>query len=101
MMPALLLALVVLGAQPATESIEAQDAAFLKLTTEVNKALQLKDAAALDRTLGKDFGFSMFVEGKAPQVMNRNETLRTLDSLYKLEQFEIRNLAARVFGSVA
>ena len=87
--------------QPSSAKVEANDALFLKLTTDANRALQQKDMAALDRVLAKDFAFSMFVAGKAPEVMNRDETLKMVEHLYTLERFELRNLAARVFGNVA
>ena len=81
--------------------LEANDALFLKLTTDANRALQQKDMAALDRILAKNFAFSMFVEAKAPQVLNRNETLKMVGRHLHPRAFEIRNLAARVFGNVA
>jgi hypothetical protein len=88
------------SAQQTAAQVEANDAQFLKLTTEVQGAVQAKDVAALDRMFAKDFAFSMFVEGKRPQVLNRDEFLK-LGELYTLERFELKNLAARVFGSVA
>jgi hypothetical protein len=41
-----------------------------------------------------------FLEGRAPVVMSRSEWLKTSEH-YALIGFEIRNLAARVFGNVA
>jgi hypothetical protein len=101
-MQALIPLLLFLGPFQATAAkMEADDALFLKLTIDANRAIQAKDTGALDKALAKDFAFSLFVEGKAPQVMNRNETLKAVGALYTLERFEIRNLAARVFGSTA
>jgi hypothetical protein len=93
--------LVLAPVQQTAEAIAENDALFLKLTTDLNRAIQQKDGPAVDRALAKDFSFSMFVEGKPPQVMNRDEALKTMGSLYSLERFEIKNLAARPFGSVA
>jgi hypothetical protein len=101
-MQMLLAVLVALApVQQTAATMEANDALFLKLTTEVNRALQAKDGVALDRILAKDFAFSMFREGKTPQVMNRSEAIQTVGMWYTLEQFEIRYLAARVLGSAA
>ena len=41
-----------------------------------------------------------FLEGRAPLVLNRGEWLKTSEH-YALVGFEIRHLAARVFGNVA
>jgi hypothetical protein len=41
-----------------------------------------------------------FLEGRAPVVLSRSEWLKTSEH-YALIGFEIRNLAARVFGNVA
>lgn len=95
-----LVAPVLAHAQPSSAQVEADNALFQKLATEVQGAIPAKDLAALDRLIAKDFAFSMLVAGTAPQVLNREEFLRT-GSLYTLEQFELRNLAARVFGSTA
>jgi hypothetical protein len=80
---------------------EANDALFQRLTTEVQGAIQQKNAAGLDRLFTRDFGFSLLVAGKAPQVLNRAEFLRLAETSYHLERFELRNVASRVMGSVA
>jgi hypothetical protein len=87
-------------AQPSAERVEADNALFLKLTTEVQGAVQQKNTAALDAHFAKDFAFSMLMAGKPPQVLNREEFLK-MGALYTLERFELKNLAARVLGSVA
>ena len=87
-------------AQPSAERVEADNALFLKLSTEVQGSIQRKDVAALDRLFAKDFAFSMLVADKVPQVMNREEFLK-MGALYTLERFELKNLAARVLGSAA
>jgi ketosteroid isomerase-like protein len=73
---------------------------FQTLETKVSGAIQAKDVAALDELLAKDFGFMAFLEGRAPVVLSRSEWLKTSEH-YALVGFEIRNLAARVFGNVA
>jgi hypothetical protein len=88
-------------AQPTAAQQEANDALFQKLTTEVQGAIQQKNVATLDRLLTRDFGFSLLMAGKPPQVLNRAEFLRLGETSYHLERFELRNLAARVMGSGA
>jgi hypothetical protein len=87
-------------AQPSAARVEADDALFQRLTTAVQAAIQQKNVAVLDLNFSKDFAFSMLVADKAPQVLSREEFLK-MGSLYTLERFELKNLAARVFGSVA
>jgi hypothetical protein len=91
---------VLVLAQPSAARVEADNALFQKLTTEVQGAIQQKDLAALDKHFAKDFAFSMLVAGKAPQVLNRDEFLK-MGSIYTLERFELKYLAARTLGSVA
>ena len=101
-MSLLIVFLLALAADERTAAqMESDNKQFSQLTLEVNQALQRKDMAALDRLLGKDFAYSMFVAGKPAAVMNRSETLGMAERYYTLERFEIRNLAARVLGSVA
>ncbi len=56
--------------------------------------------AALDGLLAKDFTFSAFLESRLPQVLNRNEWLKTT-AHYTLIGFALQHVAARVFGNVA
>lgn len=91
---------VLAHAQPTAARIEADNALFQNLTTQVQGAVQQKNTSALDAHFAKDFAFSMLVAGKAPQVLNREEFLK-MGALYTLESFEIRHLAARVLGGVA
>lgn len=87
----------------APTSIEADQATteqFRALETQVSSALLAKNTAALDQLLAKDFAFSLFLEGRAPQVMNRGEWLK-MTGYYTLSGFQIQHLSARVFGSVA
>ncbi len=73
---------------------------FQTLETRVSGAIQAKNVAALDELLAKDFAFMAFLEGRAPLVLNRSEWLKT-SGHYTLIGFEVRQLAARVFGNVA
>ena len=73
---------------------------FQSLETNLSGAVQAKNLQALDQLLAKDFAFSAFLTGRAPLVLNRSEWLKTSEH-YTLTGFEIRELAARVFGTVA
>jgi ketosteroid isomerase-like protein len=81
-------------------SVNSENEPFQTLETRVSSAIQAKNVAALDELLAKDFAFMAFLEGRAPLVLNRGEWLRTSEH-YALTGFEIRHLAARVFGNVA
>jgi Domain of unknown function (DUF4440) len=93
-------ALAVMLLQASTPAANPEKEPFQGLETRVSGAIQIKNMAALDELLAKDFAFNLFLEGRAPEVMNRAEWLKTAD-LYTLVGFEIRYLAARVFGNVA
>jgi len=81
-------------------SVDTEKEPFQTLEARVSSAIQAKNVAALDELLAKDFAFMAFLEGRAPLVLNRGEWLKTSDH-YALVGFEIRHLAARVFGNVA
>jgi ketosteroid isomerase-like protein len=85
---------------PSSKAADAEHEQFQTLETQVSGAIQIKNAAALEQLLAKDFAFSLFLEGRAPQVMNRDEWLKTADH-YTLKGFELRYLSVRVFGNVA
>lgn len=93
------LILALLQAAP-SGSVDPEKEPFQTLETRVSAAIQAKDVAALDELLAKDFAFMAFLEGRAPVVLNRGEWLKTSEH-YALVGFEIRHLAARVFGNVA
>jgi hypothetical protein len=93
-------ALLVMLLQASTPSVNPEKGPFQNLETRVSGAIQMKNIPALDELLAKDFAFNLFLEGRAPEVLNRSEWLKTSD-LYTLTGFEIRYLAARVFGDVA
>jgi uncharacterized protein DUF4440 len=91
---------LLLQAAPDAKAVEADNQKFLALETRVSGAIQIKNAAALDELLAKDFAFSLFLEGRAPEVMSRGEWLKA-SAIYSLTAFELRHLSARVFGDVA
>jgi ketosteroid isomerase-like protein len=93
-------ALVVMLLQASTPSANSEKDPFQMLEMRVSTAIQAKDVPALDELLAKDFAFNLFVEGRAPEVLNRSEWLKTSE-MYTLIGFQIRYLAARVFGNVA
>jgi hypothetical protein len=90
---------VLLQAAPSAP-VDPEKEPFQLLETRVSSAIQMKDIPALEELLAKDFAFSVFLEGRPPQVMSRGEWLKT-SGHYTLTGFEIRHLAARVFGKVA
>ncbi len=81
-------------------TVDTEKEPFQTLETRVSGAIQAKNVAALEELLAKDFAFMAFLEGRAPVVLNRGEWLKTSEH-YALVGFEIRHLAARVFGNVA
>jgi ketosteroid isomerase-like protein len=85
---------------PSSQADDAEKSQFLALETQVSGAVQQKNAAALESLLAKEFAFSLFAEGRVPAVMNRDEWVKTAD-YYTLQDFELRYLSVRVFGSVA
>jgi len=91
---------VLLQAASSTAPVDPEKEPFQTLETKLSGAIQAKNVAALDELLAKDFGFMAFLEGRAPVVLSRSEWLKTSEH-YALIGFEIRNLAARVFGNVA
>jgi uncharacterized protein DUF4440 len=93
-------ALAVMLLQASTPAVNPEKDPFQNLEMRVSGAIQSKNIAALDELLAKDFAFNLFLEGRAPEVMNRAEWLKMAD-LYTLVGFEIRYLAGRVFGNVA
>jgi hypothetical protein len=93
-------ALIAMLLQASAPSVDPEKEPFQSLETRLSGAIQAKNIPALDELLAKDFAFSAFLEGRAPEVMNRSEWLKTSEH-YSLTGFENRHLAARVFGNVA
>jgi hypothetical protein len=91
---------VLLQAASSTAPVDPEKEPFQTLETRVSGAILAKNTAALDELLAKDFAFMAFLQGRAPVVLNRSEWLKTSGN-YTLIGFEIRQLAARVFGNVA
>jgi hypothetical protein len=89
-----------LQAASSSAPVDPEKEPFQTLEARLSGAIQAKNVAALDELLAKDFGFMAFLEGRAPVVLSRSEWLKTSEH-YALIGFEIRNLAARVFGNVA
>ena len=85
---------------PSSKAADAEQEQFQALETQVSGAILIKNAPALELLLAKDFAFSLFLEGRAPEVMNRAEWLKTADH-YRLENFALRYLSVRIFGNVA
>jgi len=85
---------------PSSKPADAEHDQFQGLETQVSGAVQIKNLAALEQLLAKDFAFSLFLVGRAPEVLNRDEWLKTSEN-YTLTGFELRYLSVRVFGNVA
>lgn len=85
----------------ATAAFESADKEFLALETRLMGAIQRKDAATLEQLLAKGFAYSHMVQGRAPQVLNRDEWIKIRSAQTDLESFEITALSARVFSGVA
>jgi ketosteroid isomerase-like protein len=98
LIPALMAAFLQAAAPTPTPDPEVEP--FLTLETRLSTAAKAKDMAAIDELLAKDFTFTVFVEGQAPEVLNRNEWFKAA-AHYTLTGFAIRHVAARVFGNVA
>jgi hypothetical protein len=99
--PILLAPVLALSLQASSSTaVQAENEQFLALETRVSGAIQMKNTAALDELLAKDFAFSLSLEGKPPEVMSRDEFLKA-PAFYTLTGFEIRHLSARLFGDTA
>jgi len=98
--PSLVLAPALVLLLQSAKEMEALDKQFLDLETRVSGEIHTKNTPALDQLLAKDFTFSLSLEGRAPEVMNRDEWLKTSE-IYTLSGFAIRYLSARVFGDTA
>jgi hypothetical protein len=102
-MTTLVALLVAAAAQlpPAAAAVEATHKQFLDLETKLMGAIQLQNTATLEDLVSPRFGFSLMIEGREPQVLNRSEWLRMTNAHSRLEGFEIRSVAAGVFGDHA
>ena len=95
-----LIVLLLQAAPPSSKTVDAETEFFQGLETRVANAIQLKSVAALEPLLAMDFTFNLFLEGRAPEVMNRDEWLKSSEH-YTLKNFELRHLAVRVFDKIA
>ena len=89
-----------LQSAPSAKTVDAANEQFLALETRVSGAIQTKNTAALDELLAKDFAFSVSLQGRAPEVMSRDEFLKA-SAYYTLTGFELQHLSARIFGDTA
>jgi ketosteroid isomerase-like protein len=64
-------------------------------------AVQLRTTEALEELVSPLFGFSLMIEGREPEVLNRAEWLRFTNVHSRLEGFEIRSVAAGTSGDHA
>jgi hypothetical protein len=83
-------------ATPTAAAVEAAQKQFLDLETKLMGAVQLRRTDALEQLVSPRFGFSLMVEGREPQVLNRSEWMRLASAHARLEGFEIGSVAAGV-----
>ena len=95
------LALCFLAAAPQMTAAATEDlvARFQGMEVQLLSAGQKKDVAAIEPQLAKDFGYVLALSDKTPLVMNRAEFLKSVESFFTLEAFEVRNLSARAFDN--
>jgi hypothetical protein len=102
MIPLAVLLIAAAGqAAPAAATVEANTKQFLALETRLMGAVQLRTASVLEEMVSPHFGFSLMIEGREPDVLNRSEWLRLTTAHSRLDGFELRSLAAGVFGDHA
>ena len=86
---------------PTAATVEANRKQFLALETSLMAAVQQRTASVLEEMISPHFGFSLMIEGREPDVLNRSEWLRLTTVHSRLDGFEIRSLAAGVFDDHA
>ena len=102
-MTTLVALLIAIAAQapPSAAAVEATHKQFLDLETRLMGAVQLRTTETLEQLLSPRFAFSLMVEGREPQVLNRSEWLQQASAYSRLEGFEIRSVAAGTSGDHA
>ncbi len=88
-------------ASPSAAAVEATHKQFLDLETKLMGAVQLRTTETLEALISPRFAFSLMVEGREPEVLNRSEWLRFTNVHSRLEGFEIRSVAAGTSGDHA
>jgi len=91
---------LLLQSPPSPQEAEAATQKFTALETQLAGAIQRKDMAALDGLLAKDFTFNLFLKGRGPEVLNRDEWLKGAEH-YTLLSFVLKDPGVRMFGDVA
>ena len=86
---------------PTAATVEANRKQFLALETSLMAAVQQRTASVLEEMISPHFGFSLMIEGREPDVLNRSEWLRLTTAHSRLDGFELRSVAAGVFGDHA
>jgi len=96
-----ILAVLCLAAAPQATAAATEDlsARLQQAEMQLLSAVQKKDVAAVGPQLTEDFGYVLAVSNKTPLVMNRGEFLKSVESHFKLDSFELRNLSVRAFGN--
>jgi hypothetical protein len=88
-------------APPSAAAVEATHKQFRDLETKLMGAVQLRTTETLEALVSPRFGFSLMVEGREPEVLNRSEWMRLTNAHARLEGFEIRSVAAGTTGDHA
>jgi len=93
-------ALAVVGAVGAEEKEQAANEEFTRLETGLLGASQLREEARLQEMVAPDFAYRLSFADRSDYVLNRAEWFRGSE-YYDLKNFEIRRLAAQVFGQAS
>jgi hypothetical protein len=93
--------LVSAAALAGSADVEATQKQFTDLEAKLMGAVQLRNPQTLDALLSPSFGYSLMIEGREPEVLNRAEWLRLTNDYARLEGFEIRSVAAGDIGDHA
>jgi uncharacterized protein DUF4440 len=88
-------------APPSSADVDAITKQFLDLETRLLGAVQLKNTQTIEELVSPRFGFSLMIEGREPEVMNRSEWLKLTSTQSQLEGFELRSVAAGSVGDHA
>ncbi len=88
-------------APPSAAAVEATQKQFQDLETKLMGAVQLRRTDTLEQLVSPRFGFSLMIEGREPEVLNRSEWLRLTTVHSRLEGFELRSVAAGIYEDLA
>jgi len=100
-MTSLVALLITAVAMAPSADVEATQKQFQDLETKLMGAAQLRNAPMLETLVSPSFAFSLMIEGREPEVLNRSEWLKLTNVHSRLEGFELHSVAAGDFGDHA